>query len=207
MQKGKGVGSGRRGDSQGKRGGVFVSRTSPPSRGGGWGWRGDPSGVGNDNRKVRIPSVVSAPVIVVDRDARGPIIVKVKVRPADGNASTGVEEKSGVRKRGPSRQRRHGNRNDDRRRLGREVPEVREHRVSDKIDPRGTSNRGRMLGGGDAFDDLSDNVIKGADIVFGEGNLDMIGSRKWAFRDLAHMSRRDNVNARVGLKSDQLPPE
>ena len=64
-----------------------------------------------------------------------------------------------------------------------------------------------MLGGGDAFDDLSDNVIKGADIVFGEGNLDMIGPRKWAFRDLAHMNRRNNVDARVGLKSDQLPPK
>jgi hypothetical protein len=64
-----------------------------------------------------------------------------------------------------------------------------------------------MLGGGDAFDDLSDNVIERTDIVFREGNLDMISPREWAFRDLAHMSGRDNINARVGLKSDQLPPE
>ena len=63
------------------------------------------------------------------------------------------------------------------------------------------------MGGGDAFGDLSDNIVKRADIVFGGGNLDMIGPRNWAFRDLAHMDRRDNVDARIGLKSDQLPPK
>ena len=157
--------------------------------------------------KMLVGRVGLPPVIVVNGDVGGPVIIEIQICPSDGDANTGVEEKSGVRKRGPSRQRRHGNRSDERRRLGREVSEIGGHGVSGKIDPGGTSNRGRMLGGGDAFDDLSDNVIERADIVFGEGNLDMIGPREWAFRDLAHMSNRDNVNARVGLKSDQLPPE
>ena len=99
VAEGQGVGSGRGGDSQGKRGGVFVSRASPPSRGGGWGWGGDPSGVGNDNRKVRIPDVTIPPVIIVNRDVRGPIIVKIKIGPAGRNASTGVEKKGGTRER------------------------------------------------------------------------------------------------------------
>jgi len=64
-----------------------------------------------------------------------------------------------------------------------------------------------MLGCGNAINDLSNNVSQRADIVFGKGDLDMISPREWAFRDLAHMDGRSNMDARVGLKSDQLPPE
>ena len=63
------------------------------------------------------------------------------------------------------------------------------------------------MGGGDAIDNLSDDVVERTDIVFGEGDLDMISQQEWAFGDLAHMSGGNNIDARVGLKSDQLPPE
>ena len=64
-----------------------------------------------------------------------------------------------------------------------------------------------MLRGGNAFDNLNDNIIKRADIVLRRRNLDMVSPRNWALRDLAHMDRRDNVDARIGLKSDPLPPK
>ncbi len=63
------------------------------------------------------------------------------------------------------------------------------------------------MGGSDAFDNLGDNIIERADVVLGRRNLDMISPRDWALGDLAHMDRRDNVDARIGLKSDPLPPK
>ena len=207
MQEGKGVWGGRRGDSQGRRGDIFVSRASPPSRGGGWGWRGDPSGVGNDNRKVRIPDVTIPPVIIVDRDVRGPIIVKIKIGPADRNASASVEKKSGIRKRGSSRK--NGSRSRDNKSggLSGEVSETGRNRVSSESQPRGSNVGRRVLMGSDAFDNLGDNIIERADVVLGRRDLNMISPRDWALGDLAHMDRRDNVDARIGLKSDQLPPK
>jgi hypothetical protein len=207
LQKSERVGDGRRNGSKGGGGRILVSEASPPPRGGDRRRGGNAGGMGDNIDKMLVGNIALPPVVVINRDVGGPVIVEIKIRPSDGNASTGVEEKSGVRKRGPSRQRRHGSRSDERRRLGREVSEIGGHGISGKIDPGGTNSRGRMLGGGDAFDDLSDNIIKRADIVFGGRNLDMIGPRNWAFRDLAHMDRRDNVDARIGLKSDQLPPK
>ena len=64
-----------------------------------------------------------------------------------------------------------------------------------------------MLGCGNAINNLSNDVSERANIVFGRGDLDMIRPQKWAFRDLAQMNGRSNMDARVGLKSDQLPPE
>ena len=146
MQKGKGVGSGRRGDSQGKRGGVFVSKTSPPSRGGGWGGRGNAGGIGDDNRKVRVPSDVSAPVVVIDRNVRGPIIVKVKVRPADGNASPGVEKKSRIRERGSSGESGRRDWDNEGRGSGSEVSETGRDRIRGKNSQRGRCREKRVVG-------------------------------------------------------------
>ena len=64
-----------------------------------------------------------------------------------------------------------------------------------------------MLGCGDAICNLRDNVSERADVVVGRGDSDMIGPRERAFRDLANMNGRDDVNTRVGLKSNQLSPE
>ena len=207
LEEGKRVGDGRRDGSKGGRGRILVSETSPPPRGGDRRRGGNAGGMGDNIGKMLVGNITLPPVIVINRDVRGPVIVEIKICPADRNASTGVEKKSGIRKRGPSRQSRHRNRNDESRRLGREVSEIGRHGISGKINPRGTNSRGRMLRGGDAFDDLSDNIIKRADIVLGGRNLDMVGPRNWAFRDLAHMDGRSNMDARVGLKSNQLPPE
>jgi len=64
-----------------------------------------------------------------------------------------------------------------------------------------------MLGCGNAINNLSNDVGERANVVVGRGDSDMIGPRERAFRDLAHMNGRSDVDARVGLKSDQLPPE
>ena len=64
-----------------------------------------------------------------------------------------------------------------------------------------------MLGCGDAINNLSNDVGKRANVVVGRGDSDMIGPRERAFRDLANMNGRDDVNTRVGLKSNQLSPE
>ena len=185
MQKGKGVGSGRRGDSQGKRGGVFVSRTSPPSRGGGWGWRGDPSGVGNDNRKVRIPDVTIPPVIIVNRDVRGPIIVKIKICPADRNASTGVEKKGGIRERCSSRKSGNRNRDNEGRGSSSEISETGGNRVRGEDRARGANVGRSVLLGGDAFDNLSDDMVKRADVILRRRNVNVVSPRDRALRDLA----------------------
>ena len=199
--------SGRGGESQGRRGDIIVSRASPPSRGGGWGWRGDPSGVGNDNRKVRIPDITIPQVIIVNRDVRGPVIVEIKIRPSDGNASTGVEKKSGIRKRGSSRKNGRGNRDNKSGGLGGKVSETGRDRVSGEGQPRGSNIGRRVLMGGDAFDDLGDNMVKRADVILGRGNMNVIGPRDRALGDLAHMDRRSNVDSRIGPKSNPLPPK
>ena len=59
--------------------------------------------MGDNFEKMLVSRVGLPPVIVVDGDVGGPVIIEIKICPSDGNASTGVEEKSGVRKRGPSR--------------------------------------------------------------------------------------------------------
>ena len=64
-----------------------------------------------------------------------------------------------------------------------------------------------MLGCGDAIYNLGNYVGERANVVVGRGDSDMIGPRERAFRDLANVNGRDDVNARVGLKSDQLSPE
>ena len=64
-----------------------------------------------------------------------------------------------------------------------------------------------MLGCGDAICNLRNNVGERADVIVGRGDSDVIGPRERAFRDLAKMNRGDDVNTRVGLKSNQLLPE
>jgi hypothetical protein len=59
--------------------------------------------MGDDIEKMLVGSIGLPPVIVVNGDVGGPVIIEIKICPSDGNANTGVEEKSGVRKRGPSR--------------------------------------------------------------------------------------------------------
>ena len=174
MQEGKRVGSGQRGDSQSKRGSVFVSRTGPPSRGGGWGWRGNAGGIGDDNRKVRVPSVVGAPVIVVDKDIRGPIIVKVKVRPADGNASPGVEKKGRIRERGSSGESGRRDWDDEGRGSGSEVSETGGDRIRGKNRARRPDARGGMLLRSDALRDLSDDMVKRADVSIRGRNMNVV---------------------------------
>jgi len=44
--------------------------------------------------RVRLP-----PVIVIDGDVGGPVIIKIKICPTDGNARAGMEKKGGVRER------------------------------------------------------------------------------------------------------------
>ena len=61
--------------------------------------------------------------------------------------------------------------------------------------------------GGDAFDDLGNNIIERADVVLGRRNMNVISPRDRALGDLAHMDRRDNVDTRIGPKSNPLPPE
>ena len=207
LQEGKGVWGGRRGDSQGRRGDLLVSEAGPPSRDGGWGWRGNPSGVGNNIRKVLVPDVALPPVVVVDRDVRGPIIVETKICPADRNASAGIEKKSGIRKRGSSRKNGRGNRDNKSGGLGGKVSETGRDRVSGEGQPRGSNIGRRVLMGGDTFDDLGDNMVKWADVILGRGNMNVVGPRDRALRDLAHMDGRSNVNSRIGPKSNPLPPK
>ena len=207
LEKGKRVGDGQRGGSKGRGGGILVSETSPPPRNGDRGRGRDAGGIRNNIGKMLISDITLPPVIVINGDVRGPVVVEVKICPADRNASTGVEKEGGIRKRGPSRKSRRRNRNDEGRRLGREVSEIGRRGISGKSYPRGTNGRGRMLRGGDAFDNLNDNIIERADVVLGRRDLDMVSPRNWALRDLAHMDRRDNVDARTGLKSDPLPPK
>ena len=151
LQEGKGVWGGRRGDSQGRRGDLLVSDAGPPPRDGGWGWRENPSGVGNNIRKVLVPNVALAPVVVVDRDVGGPIIVEIKICPADRNASAGIEKKSGIRKRGSSRKNGRGSRDNKGGGLGGKVSETGRDRVSGESQPRGSNVGRRVLMGSDAF--------------------------------------------------------
>ena len=44
--------------------------------------------------RVRLP-----PVVVVDGDVRGPVVVKIEVCSADGYARAGMEKEGGVRRR------------------------------------------------------------------------------------------------------------
>ena len=44
--------------------------------------------------RVRLP-----PVVVVDGDVGGPVIIKIKICPTDGYARAGMEKKGGVRER------------------------------------------------------------------------------------------------------------
>jgi hypothetical protein len=44
--------------------------------------------------RVRLP-----PVIVVDGDVGGPVIIKIEICPTDGYARAGMEKEGGVRKR------------------------------------------------------------------------------------------------------------
>ena len=57
-----------------------------------------------------------------------------------------------------------------------------------------------MLGCGDAICNLGNNVGERADVIVGRGDSDVIGPQERAFRDLAKMDRRGDVNTRVGLK-------
>ena len=207
LQEGKGVWGGRRGDSQGRRGDLLVSGAGPPSRGGGWGWGGDPSGVGNNSRKVLIPDVAIPPVIVVDRDVRGPIIVKIKICPADRNASAGIKKKGGIRKRGSSRKNGRGSRDNKSGGLGGKVSETGRDRVSGESQPRGSNVGRRVLMGSDAFDNLGDDMVKRADIILRRRNVDVVSPRDRALRDLAQMYGGGNVNPRIRSKSNPLPPD
>ena len=207
LEKGKRVGDGQRGGSKGRGGGILVSETSPPPRNGDRGRRRDPGGIGNNISKMLVSDITLPPVIVINRDVGGPVVVEVEICPTDRNASAGIEEKSGVGKRGPSGESRRRNRNNEGRGLSGEVSEIGRGRVSDKDCTRGTDGRRRVLGRSDAFDNLSDNIIEGADVVMGRRDLDLISPRNWTLGDLAHMDRRDNVDARIGLKSDPLPPK
>ena len=207
LEKGKRVGGGRRGGSKGRRGGLLVSEASPPPRNRGWGWGRNPSGIGNNIGKMLVSDIALPPVVVINGDVRGPIVVEVKIGPADRNASTGVEKESGIRKRGSSGKSRRRDRYNKGRGLGGEVSEIGRSRISGKSNPGGTNDRRRVLRGSDAFDNLGDNIVERADVVLGRRDLDMISPRNWALGDLAHMDRRDNVDARIGLKSDPLPPK
>ena len=207
LEKGKRVGDGQRGGSKGRGGGILVSETSAPPRNGDRGRGRDAGGIGNNISKMLISDITLPPVIVINGDVRGPVVVEVKICPADRNASTGVEKESGIRKRGSSRKSRRGDRDNKGGGLGGEVSEIGRSRISGKSNPGGTNDRRRVLGGGDAFDNLGDNIIERADVVLGRRDLDMVSPRNRALRDLAHMDRRDNVDARIGLKSDPLPPK
>ena len=207
LEKGKRVEGGRRDGSKGRGGGILVSETSPPPRNGDRGRGRDAGGIGNNISKMLISDITLPPVIVINGDVRGPVVVEVKIFPADRNASTGVEKESGIRKRGPSRKSRRRNRNDEGRGLGGEVSEIGRSRISDKSNPGGTNDRRRVLRGSDAFDNLGDNIVERADVVLGRRDLNMISPRDWALGDLAHMDRRDNVDTRIGPKSNPLPPK
>ena len=207
MQKGKGVGSGRRGNSQSKRGGVFVSKTSPPSRGGGWDGRRNAGGIGDDNRKVRVPSVVSAPVIIVNRDVRGPIIVKIKICPADRNASTGVEKKGGIRERCSSRKSGNRNRDNEGRGSSSEISETGGNRVRGEDRARGTNVVRGVLLGGDEFDNLSDDMVKRADVNIRGRHMNVVSPRDRALGNLTKVNGGGNVDPRVRSESSPLSPD
>jgi hypothetical protein len=207
LQEGKGVWGGRRGDSQGRRGDLLVSEAGPPPRDGGWGWRENPSGVGNNIRKVLVPDVALPPVVVVDRDVGGPIIVKIKICPADRNASASVEKESGIRKRGSSRKSGSRNRDNESGGPSSKISEAGGNRVSDENRARG-SNVGRgMLLGSDAFGNLGDDMVKRADIILRRRNVNVVSPRDRALRDLAQMYGGGNVNPRIRPKSNPLPPD
>ena len=103
LQESERVGDGRRNGSKGGGGRVFVSEASPPPRDGDRRRGRNASGIGDDIEKMLVGSIGLPPVIVVNGDVGGPVIIEIKICPSDGNASTGVEKKGGVRKRGPSR--------------------------------------------------------------------------------------------------------
>ena len=174
MQEGKRVGSGRRGDSQSRRGSVVVSRTGPPPRGGGWNGRRNAGGIGDDNCEVRVPNVIRSPVVVIDRNVRGPIIVKVKIRPANGNASPGVEKKGRIRERGSSGE--SGKRDGDNEGRGSsgKVSETGGDRVRGKNRARGADAGRGVLLGSDALRDLSDDMVKRADVSIRGRNMNMV---------------------------------
>jgi hypothetical protein len=52
--------------------------------------------------KMLVSRVGLPPVIVVNGDVGGPVVIEIKICPTDGNARTGIEKEGGVRKRGPS---------------------------------------------------------------------------------------------------------
>jgi hypothetical protein len=206
LEESKRVGGGRRGGSKGRRGGLLVSKASPPPRVRSWGWRRNPSGIGNNIGKMLVGDVALPPVVVVDGDVRGPIIVEIKICPADRNASAGIEKKSGIRKRGSSRKNGRGNQDNKGGGLGGKVSETGRDRVSGEGQPRGSNIGRRVLMGGDTFGDLGDNMVERADVILGRGNMNVIGPRDRALRDLAHMDGRSNVDSRIGPKSNPLPP-
>jgi hypothetical protein len=155
---------------------------------------------------VLVPDVALPPVVVVDRDVGGPIIVKIKICPADRNASAGIEKKSGIRKRGSSRK--NGSRNRDNKSggLSGEVSETGRNRVSSESQPRGSNVGRRVLMGSDAFDNLGDDMVKRADIILRRGNVNVVSPRDRALGNLAHVDGRSNIHSRIRPKSNPLPP-
>jgi hypothetical protein len=55
--------------------------------------------MGDNFKKMLVSRVRLPPVVVVDGDVRGPVVVKIEVGSTDGYARAGMEKEGGVRRR------------------------------------------------------------------------------------------------------------
>ena len=61
--------------------------------------------------------------------------------------------------------------------------------------------------GGDALSDLSDDMVKRADVNIRGRHMDVVSPRDRTLGDLSKMDRRSNVDPRIRAESDPLSPD